>query len=177
MVAIVIIAIMVCVISLVFMIGYILDIFVSTFIALTIGLAIDYSVHIAHFYVHSDGNRFERAQHSLAEIAISVIGGAVTTIACGIPLFAAPTSTNSLFGYAARHCPRGHAPVASRCASPSLSSARVASPVLVLARGCTPADLRSTRPACPTRDAPASSSASRRSGRSSSPSSSSCPRS
>lgn len=120
MVAVVIIAIMVCVISLVFMIGYILDIFVSTFIALVIGLAIDYSVHIAHFYGHAEGNRYQRTQHALGEIALSVIGGAVTTIACGIPLFAAPTATNSLFGYAARaHQPCAALVLSVRRALPS----------------------------------------------------------
>ena len=35
----------------------------------------------------------------MAEIAVSVIGGAVTTIFAGLPLFAAPTATNSLFGF------------------------------------------------------------------------------
>jgi predicted RND superfamily exporter protein len=44
MVALIIVSIMTCVIATVFTIGYILDIFVSTFVALTIGLAIDYSV-------------------------------------------------------------------------------------------------------------------------------------
>lgn len=99
MVAVIIVGIMVCVIATVFTIGYILDIFVCTFVALTIGLAIDYSVHIAHFYNHGTGSRYERAQHAMAEIAVSVIGGAVTTIFAGLPLFAAPTATNSLFGF------------------------------------------------------------------------------
>ncbi|KAG8460874.1 hypothetical protein KFE25_010625 [Diacronema lutheri] len=99
MVAVIIVAIMASVIATVFTIGYIMDIFVSTFVALTIGLAIDYSVHIAHFYNHAPGSRFERAQHAMAEIAVSVIGGAVTTIFAGLPLFAAPTATNSLFGF------------------------------------------------------------------------------
>jgi hypothetical protein len=35
----------------------------------------------------------------MSEIAISVIGGAITTIFAGLPLFAAATATNSLFGF------------------------------------------------------------------------------
>ncbi|KAJ1637223.1 hypothetical protein T492DRAFT_860498, partial [Pavlovales sp. CCMP2436] len=37
--------------------------------------------------------------YALAEIAVSVLGGAITIIFAGLPLFAAPTATNSLFGF------------------------------------------------------------------------------
>lgn len=91
--------IMVCVVGSVFAIGNNLSIFECTLIALTIGLAIDYSVHIAHFYVHAGGTRFERTQESLAEIGISVFGGAATTVFAGVPLFSASERFTSLFGF------------------------------------------------------------------------------
>lgn len=56
MVAIVIVAIMASVVSTVFTIGYTMDVFVAGFVALTIGLAIDYSVvsaRMAHFRLHA----------------------------------------------------------------------------------------------------------------------------
>jgi len=91
---------MVCVVGSVFAVGNNLSIFECTLIALTIGLAIDYAVHIAHFYVHSKGKtRFDRTQEALAEIGISVIGGAGTTVFAGLPLFAAPERFTSLFGF------------------------------------------------------------------------------
>lgn len=46
---------------------------------LAIGLSVDYSVHIAHAFMHKQGKRNQRAVKSLAEMGISVINGAVST--------------------------------------------------------------------------------------------------
>lgn len=80
MVVSVIIVIIICVLSTIFAIGNTLGVFESVFAVLCIGLAIDYAVHIAHFYNHSPGTRFEKTQESVSKIAISVIGGAATTV-------------------------------------------------------------------------------------------------
>jgi len=71
----------------------------SLYTVLTIGLSIDYAVHVAHFYEHSDGSRFEKAQGALSKIAISVAGGAVTTVFAGLPLFGCNQLGLYLFGF------------------------------------------------------------------------------
>jgi len=71
----------------------------ALYTVLTIGLSIDYAVHIAHFYEHSPGTRFEKAQASLSKIAVSVAGGAATTVFAGMPLFGCSQLGLFLFGF------------------------------------------------------------------------------
>lgn len=54
---------------------------------LVVGMAIDYSVHLAHFYNHAHGTRYEKAREAMFGVGVSVLGGAITTIGAGIPLF------------------------------------------------------------------------------------------
>lgn len=66
---------------------------------LTIGLSIDYSVHLSHFYAHADGSRYERVQESLGKVGVSVVGGAITTAFAGLPLFGCAASFFFKFGF------------------------------------------------------------------------------
>ena len=54
---------------------------------LVVGMSIDYAVHLAHFYVHAQGSRYERTREAMFGVGVSVLGGAITTIGAGIPLF------------------------------------------------------------------------------------------
>ena len=49
--------------------------------------SIDYSVHLAHFYNIATGSRYEKAREAMYGVGVSVLGGAITTIGAGIPLF------------------------------------------------------------------------------------------
>lgn len=77
-----------CVISTLFMQGRSIGIYESLLAVITIGLALDYSVHLAHFYAHAKGTRYQRTQTAIADIGISILGGAATTIFAGVPLLA-----------------------------------------------------------------------------------------
>jgi len=57
---------------------------------MVIGLAVDYSVHLVHFYNEAPGDRYEKTQHALHGVGISIVGGAVTTGGAAIPLMMAP---------------------------------------------------------------------------------------
>ena len=50
-------------------------------------MAIDYAVHLAHFYKHADGTRQERATSALHGVGLSIIGGAITTMGAGAPQY------------------------------------------------------------------------------------------
>lgn len=60
----------------------------NVFTILVVGMAIDYAVHLAHFYIHAQGadTRYDKARDALFGVGISVIGGAITTVGAGIPL-------------------------------------------------------------------------------------------
>ena len=53
---------------------------------MAVGLAVDYAVHIVHFYNEANGSRYEKTADALHGVGISVIGGAVTTGGAATPL-------------------------------------------------------------------------------------------
>jgi len=59
----------------------------NVFTILVVGMAIDYAVHLAHFYNEATGTRFDKAQEAMYGVGGSVLGGAITTIGAGVPLF------------------------------------------------------------------------------------------
>ena len=75
-----------CVVALTIFAGFKSGMYESIFTILVVGMAIDYAVHLAHFYNHAKGTRYERAQTALDGVGISVIGGAITTIGAGVPM-------------------------------------------------------------------------------------------
>lgn len=64
-----------------------------------VGLAVDYTVHLAHSYnaAHQNG-RFQRSRHALFEIGVSVLGGAVTSLCSAFVLFWATLTFFIRFG-------------------------------------------------------------------------------
>lgn len=48
-------------------------------LVLAIGLSVDYSVHVAHAFMHKQGTKTERARLALGEMGVSVINGAIST--------------------------------------------------------------------------------------------------
>ena len=53
-----------------------------------VGFAVDYVVHLASHYVHSEfEDRENRMRDSLREMGISILSGAITTILATITLF------------------------------------------------------------------------------------------
>jgi protein dispatched 1 len=53
-----------------------------------IGFSVDYVVHLGNHYTEACfEKRFDKIRESLREIGISILGGAITTLGAGIPLF------------------------------------------------------------------------------------------
>jgi len=94
-----ILCIVICVFGSVVSRGFEIGLQECIYIALTIGLSIDYAVHLTHFYVHASGTRYERAQEAISKIEISIIGGATTTMVAALPLFACAQTFLYLYGF------------------------------------------------------------------------------
>ena len=75
------------VLAIVFLLGGALGMFECLVMILSIGLAVDYAVHITHFYSISKGTRKEKTTEALCGVGVSIIGGAITTMGAGLPLF------------------------------------------------------------------------------------------
>jgi hypothetical protein len=83
-----IVAIILSVLAGVLLLGFSFGMFECIFIILTCGMAIDYAVHLAHFYTHASGGRVRRTTSALHGVGLSILGGAATTMGAGAPQFA-----------------------------------------------------------------------------------------
>jgi hypothetical protein len=60
----------------------------SVFLIIVVGLSVDYSAHLLHSYNHSSAaTRAERTKDALAEMGVSVLSGAATTLLSASALF------------------------------------------------------------------------------------------
>jgi predicted RND superfamily exporter protein len=59
--------------------GVSLDGVVVVNLVLAIGLSVDYSIHIAHSYLHAAGTREQKVTTALTEMGVSVVNGATST--------------------------------------------------------------------------------------------------
>ena len=87
-------------ITLVDIVGYLyfwditIDIVSCINIVISVGLCVDYSVHIGHSFVVSSGSRLERTITSLEKIGPAVLNGGLTTF---LALILCGTSTSHTF--------------------------------------------------------------------------------
>merc|ERR1719240_21792 len=83
-----VICVVICgVLAIIFLLGGALGMFECLVMILSIGLAVDYDVHITHFYSVASGTRQEKVTEALCGVGVSIIGGALTTMGAGLPLF------------------------------------------------------------------------------------------
>ena len=75
------------VIGVVMLMGARLGMYECLVMILSIGLAVDYDVHITHFYNIAQGSRKEKTIEAISGVGISILGGAATTMGAGLPLF------------------------------------------------------------------------------------------
>jgi predicted RND superfamily exporter protein len=86
------------------MAGWALGIFEAIGLIIVVGLAVDYSVHICHSYNETrfiDGvaaTRFQKTQHALTEMGVSVVSGAATTFLASLFLIPAMFAFYYVFG-------------------------------------------------------------------------------
>jgi len=72
--------------------GLPIDVVAFLVLAMSIGLSVDYVVHVAHAFEHEDGNPSERLQKALSGIGMSVAKGGVSTFLGIIALAFAPSA-------------------------------------------------------------------------------------
>jgi len=71
----------------------------SVNLAIVSGLAVDYTLHIAHLYQHSDKDtRLLRVQDAMSLVGISIFSGATTTLLASSMLFCAYIKMSQAFG-------------------------------------------------------------------------------
>jgi len=70
------------------LIGWELGVYECIFLIMTVGLSVDYTVHLLHAYNESSHEtRKDKVQESLASMGITVLSGAATTLLASLPLF------------------------------------------------------------------------------------------
>jgi len=72
--------------AVVFMAGYQFNANAAILSVMAVGLAVDYAVHIVHFYNEAAGTRYEKSAAALHGVGISIVGGAITTGGASVPL-------------------------------------------------------------------------------------------
>merc|ERR1719210_2463857 len=61
--------------------GWQLGVYESIFLIMTVGLSVDYTVHLLHAYNHSVGaTREEKPRDAMSAMGITVLSGAITTL-------------------------------------------------------------------------------------------------
>jgi len=76
-----------------------LDLYNIIFLIMSVGLAVDYTVHLLHAFNESqEEDRVERTRGALGEMGITVFSGAITTLLAAIPLFLCQSTFFKRFG-------------------------------------------------------------------------------
>jgi len=78
--------------------GWTLGTIEAILIAILAGFSVDYVIHLAHAYVHSEGNTDERIIEAYSTMGISVFSGALTSVVASIPLFFCTLTFFAKFG-------------------------------------------------------------------------------
>jgi predicted RND superfamily exporter protein len=100
-----------CILVILFLVGGVvaisgssLGIFEAIGLIIVVGLAVDYSVHVCHSYNESRfigeaaATRFQKTQHALTEMGVSVVSGAATTVLASLFLIPATFAFYNVFG-------------------------------------------------------------------------------
>jgi len=78
--------------------GWTLGITEAILISILAGFSVDYVIHLAHAYVHAEGNTDERIIAAYSDMGISVFSGMLTSVVASIPLFFCTLTFFAKFG-------------------------------------------------------------------------------
>jgi len=94
------VSILICFLGMWPILGWQLDIFNVIFCIMSVGLSVDYTVHMVHAYNDGGGrpDREGRVQHALSAMGITVVSGALTTLFAALPLLFTVPVFYSRFG-------------------------------------------------------------------------------
>lgn len=93
-----IIAVLIGVIGTITMLGFTLGVIESILISILAGFSVDYVIHLAHAYVHAEGDTNERVVTAFGDMGISVFSGMLTSVVASIPLFFCTLTFFATFG-------------------------------------------------------------------------------
>merc|ERR1711998_217809 len=78
---------------------YVLDLNAAIILVVVVGLSVDYTVHFGHAYNECGlPTRYEKTQHALTSMGISIFSGAITTLLAGVFLFSCAFTFFFVFG-------------------------------------------------------------------------------
>jgi predicted RND superfamily exporter protein len=80
------------------MMGWTLGTNESILVSILAGFSVDYVVHLAHAYVHAEGDVQERTKEAFGDMGISVFSGMLTSVVASIPLFMCTLTFFAKFG-------------------------------------------------------------------------------
>jgi len=86
------------VIGAVVMMGWTLGTVEAILISILAGFSVDYVVHLAHAYAHSNGSTQQRVRAAFTEMGTPVLSGMLTSVLASLPLFACQIVFFSKFG-------------------------------------------------------------------------------
>jgi hypothetical protein len=93
-----ILCILVGVIGSITMLGWTLGTIEAILISILAGFSVDYVIHLAHAYVHAEGDVDERVIEAYGDMGISVFSGMLTSVVASIPLFFCTLTFFAKFG-------------------------------------------------------------------------------
>lgn len=67
-------------------------------VSILAGFSVDYTIHLAHAYVHAEGDTASRITEAFSEMGITVFSGMFTSIVASIPLFFCTLTFFAKFG-------------------------------------------------------------------------------
>lgn len=80
------------------MLGWTLGTIEAILISILAGFSVDYVIHLAHAYVHAEGDTEERISSAFGEMGTSVFSGMLTSVVASIPLFFCTLTFFAKFG-------------------------------------------------------------------------------
>lgn len=93
-----ILCILVGVIGSVTMLGWKLGTIEAILISILAGFSVDYVIHLAHAYVHAEGDTDARVKAAYGDMGVSVFSGMLTSVVASIPLFFCTLTFFAKFG-------------------------------------------------------------------------------
>jgi len=93
-----ILCVLISVIGYVTMLGWTLGTIEAILFSILAGFSVDYVIHLAHAYVHAEGDTEERLTEAFGEMGISVFSGMLTSVVASIPLFFCTLTFFAKFG-------------------------------------------------------------------------------
>jgi len=93
-----ILCVLISVVGCITMLGWTLGVIEAILVSILAGFSVDYTIHLAHAYVHAEGSTEDRIKEAFSEMGVTVFSGMFTSIVASIPLFFCTLTFFAKFG-------------------------------------------------------------------------------